>query len=234
MFVSGDVFSVCFGVMPAKVLLFNLRGETVYDFGSGPRNTLHFDPFGRLLCIAGFGNLSQCRIEVWDLRLRTAPRLVANLASPNTTHFEWSPTGLNFLCATTSPRLKVDNRYRVYSFAGEAKRDAQFDVQAPAELYDVRWRPLSLSQRDAFRDAPLEYKSLPFEALLKQPTTDGMFRLLPFFARLSSISSLGDFFQVLCSPVRFCCNRSLFFLLFRPSSHSHSYYEILKPTLQLC
>lgn len=33
--------------MPAKATLYNLKGDVIYDFGTGPRNEAHFDPFGK-------------------------------------------------------------------------------------------------------------------------------------------------------------------------------------------
>ena len=32
--------------MPAKAALFNLKCERVFDFGTGPRNLLYYNPFG--------------------------------------------------------------------------------------------------------------------------------------------------------------------------------------------
>lgn len=32
--------------MPAKVSLYNLKGEVTFDFGTGPRNEVYYNPFG--------------------------------------------------------------------------------------------------------------------------------------------------------------------------------------------
>ncbi len=45
------------GFMPAKVILLDERCKPVYDLGGGPYNTVRWNPFGRFLVIAGFGNL---------------------------------------------------------------------------------------------------------------------------------------------------------------------------------
>lgn len=33
-------------VMPAKVSLFNMKAEPIFDFGTGPRNLAYFNPHG--------------------------------------------------------------------------------------------------------------------------------------------------------------------------------------------
>lgn len=32
--------------MPAKVSLFNMKAEPIFDFGTGPRNLAYFNPHG--------------------------------------------------------------------------------------------------------------------------------------------------------------------------------------------
>merc|ERR1712037_549446 len=41
---SGAVFAVVYGFMPAKATMFDLKGEPVFDFGTGPRNCAMFNP----------------------------------------------------------------------------------------------------------------------------------------------------------------------------------------------
>jgi hypothetical protein len=42
---------------PNQVTLFDDKCKPVYDLGGGPYNTVIWNPFGRFLAIAGFGNL---------------------------------------------------------------------------------------------------------------------------------------------------------------------------------
>lgn len=42
----GNEFGVVYGFMPAKVALINSKCEIVHDFGSGPRNSIYFNPHG--------------------------------------------------------------------------------------------------------------------------------------------------------------------------------------------
>lgn len=37
--------------MPAKATLYNLKGDILFDFGTGPRNEAHYDPFGKSNCV---------------------------------------------------------------------------------------------------------------------------------------------------------------------------------------
>lgn len=41
----------------ARVLLFDDKCRPIYDLGAGPYNTVSWNPFGRFLLVAGFGNL---------------------------------------------------------------------------------------------------------------------------------------------------------------------------------
>lgn len=43
--------------MPSKVTLFDAKCKAVYDLGTGPYNLVWWNPFGRFLAVAGFGNL---------------------------------------------------------------------------------------------------------------------------------------------------------------------------------
>lgn len=45
------------GFMPAKVTLFTDKCKPLYDLGSGPYNLARWNPQGRFLALAGFGNL---------------------------------------------------------------------------------------------------------------------------------------------------------------------------------
>ena len=52
---SGQLFAVCYGFMPSKATMFSKNAEPVFDFGTGPRNTVIFNPQSSLLMIGGFG-----------------------------------------------------------------------------------------------------------------------------------------------------------------------------------
>lgn len=118
--------------MPAKTVLFDHRVRTLHDFGSSPHNFISFDPHGRLIALAGFGNLAG-KLDVFDRRTLNK---VCTIDAPNTSHCEWSPDGRFLLTATLSPRLRVDNGIKIWHCSGTLVH-----VQAVDELYQASWRP---------------------------------------------------------------------------------------------
>lgn len=131
---SSTEFCVVYGCMPAKATLYNLKCEPVFDFGTGPRNLAFYNPQGNILCLAGFGNL-RGNIEMWDVT--GSRRLISNPQAPDTTEFEWSPDGVHFITATTTPRLRIGNGYRIWHCDG-----SQLEAyEATDALFDVCWQP---------------------------------------------------------------------------------------------
>lgn len=126
---NGREFAVTYGYMPAKTVLMNERLQVTHDFGTSPRNTLLYNPQGRLLVIAGFGNLAG-QVDIWD---RKTLKKVTTIEAPNTSHCEWSPDGRLLMCATLSPRLRVDNGMRFFHYTGPL-----IHVESIVELYQVR------------------------------------------------------------------------------------------------
>lgn len=129
---NSKEFGVTYGYMPAKTVLFDQRLRPVHDFGVAPQNFISFNPQGRLVALAGFGNLAG-KIDVFD---RQTLNKVCTIDAPNTSHFEWSPDGKYILTATLSPRLRVDNGIKVWHCSG-----AQLHVQLVDELYQAGWKP---------------------------------------------------------------------------------------------
>ncbi|KAM0793771.1 hypothetical protein ACM66B_001189 [Microbotryomycetes sp. NB124-2] len=128
-------FAVTYGYMPAKTVIFDQRVNVVHDFGTQPRNFLSYNPQGRLLCIAGFGNLAGT-VDIWD---RKTLKKVCTIDAPNTSHCEWSPDGRFLMCATLSPRLRVDNGVRIFHCTG-----GLMHVDLIEELYQASWRPFDV------------------------------------------------------------------------------------------
>mmetsp|Transcript_2982 Transcript_2982/g.5703 ORF Transcript_2982/g.5703 Transcript_2982/m.5703 type:complete len:652 (-) Transcript_2982:1167-3122(-) len=111
---NGQGFVVIFGAMPAQAILFDSKNQPIFDFGTGARNTISFSPHGRFLALCGFGNLNG-HVEFWDKNKR---KLLGTTEMSCTTAHCWSPCSRYFLAATTFPRLRVDNGYRVYTYYG--------------------------------------------------------------------------------------------------------------------
>lgn len=55
--------------MPARMQLFDLKTKPIHSFGSLHRNFLAYQPQGRLLLSAGFGNLAG-GVDIWDVSTR--------------------------------------------------------------------------------------------------------------------------------------------------------------------
>lgn len=114
--------------MPAKAVLFDQRVRTLYDFGPGPINFISFNPQGRLILLAGFGNLAG-KVDLYDRRSLTR---VCTIDAPNTSWCEWSPDGKFLFTATLSPRLRVDNGIKIWHCTGPL-----IHIQMIDELYQV-------------------------------------------------------------------------------------------------
>ncbi|KAH8378745.1 hypothetical protein KR009_001149 [Drosophila setifemur] len=127
-------FVVVYGFMPSKAALYNLKCDVVFDFGEGPRNCAYFNPFGNLIVLAGFGNLPGA-VEVWDVSKRER---LANLKCADTTVFEWHPNGEWFVTATTAPRLRISNGFKVYHYSGALLHETMWPQGL--ELLGIEWQ----------------------------------------------------------------------------------------------
>jgi translation initiation factor 2A len=131
-----------FADMPAKTVLFDQRVRILYDYGSAPHNFISFNPQGRLVILAGFGNLAG-KLDVHD---RRSLNKVTTIDAPNTSVCEWSPDGQFILTATLSPRLRVDNGIKIW----HCSSPSLIHTLAVDELYQTGWRPTPLSQVPPF------------------------------------------------------------------------------------
>lgn len=129
---------------PMKAVIFDSHVRVLHDFGTAPQNFVAFNPQGRLIALAGFGNLSG-RVNVYD---RRTLEKVASIDAPNTTFCEWSPDGRFLLTATLSPRLRVDNGIKIWHCTG-----ALMHVQLVDELYEASWRPIPVDSVGPFPPA---------------------------------------------------------------------------------
>ncbi|CAD5234711.1 unnamed protein product [Bursaphelenchus xylophilus] len=137
---NGMSFIACFGYMPAKICVFNLRATSIWCLGESHKNEVYYNPFGSLLAVCGFGNLAAGKIEVWDVEKKTE---VVQMEVPNTTYFSWAPDGQHFMTATTSPRLRVDNNFRIWHYTGQLKYEyLSVDSEKKAvEMAQVVFKP---------------------------------------------------------------------------------------------
>jgi translation initiation factor 2A len=141
---NSKEFGVVYGYMPAKTMLFDHRVRTLHDFGASPHNFISFNPQGRLIALAGFGNLAG-KIDMFDRRSLTK---VCTIDAPNTSYCEWSPDGRFLLTATLSPRLRVDNGIKIWHCSGPLMH-----LQVIEELYQASWRPTPVESAPQFAHA---------------------------------------------------------------------------------
>lgn len=163
---NSKEFIVIYGKMPAKATLFDHRAEPVYSFPRSHRNFVRFNPQGRIICIAGFGNLAG-DMDFWD---RSKLSKISTVHCPNATFAEWSPSGRHMLTATLTPRLRVDNGFRIWHYRGVVVHKE--DVN---ELYGIEWRPSrnveQWSEKRELSPAPAAVVAAASEATMpKKPT----------------------------------------------------------------
>jgi translation initiation factor 2A len=53
---KSSEFCVVYGFMPSKATLFNIKCEPVFEFGTGPRNCIYYNPHGNNILLS----LSSC------------------------------------------------------------------------------------------------------------------------------------------------------------------------------
>nr|KYP49814.1 Eukaryotic translation initiation factor 2A [Cajanus cajan] len=135
-------------VMPAKATLFDKKCNPLLELGTGPYNTIRWNPKGKFLCLAGFGNLPGDMV-FWDYIDKK--QLGTTKAEWSVTS-EWSPDGCYFMTATTAPRLQVDNGIKIFVYNGSLYFKKMFD-----KLYQADWKPES---PDKFGDIAELIKSL--------------------------------------------------------------------------
>ncbi|KAJ8921037.1 hypothetical protein NQ315_015833 [Exocentrus adspersus] len=131
---KNQEFCVIYGFMPAKATIFNVKCEPVYELGSGAKNSIYYNPQGNILLLGGFGNL-RGQIDLWDA---VNKKKIGDCDAPDTTLLEWAADGEHFLTATTAPRLRISNGYKIWHYSGALL----FEKPSPKEeeLYDVIWK----------------------------------------------------------------------------------------------
>ncbi|CAG2102410.1 unnamed protein product [Medioppia subpectinata] len=132
---NSTLFCVIYGFMPAKTSLFNNKSETVFEFGEEMQNIISFNRFGNLVVLAGFGNL-RGGVQVWDMKQK---KLISHFKAPDTTLVDWAPDGRHIMTATTAPRLRVGNGFRIWTYNGIREHENIFDTNT--ELNEIMWRP---------------------------------------------------------------------------------------------
>lgn len=132
--------------MPSKATLFNLKCEPVFELGTGPRNSIYYNPHGNVLLLGGFGNL-RGNIEMWNT---TTKKQISTCDAPDSTFLQWAPDGIHFITATTAPRLRIGNGYKIWHYSGSLLFEKPWPQQE--ELYEVLWKTYP---KNAFKEPVL-------------------------------------------------------------------------------
>lgn len=136
--------------MPPKATFFNLKCDATFELAEGDRNSIYYNDFGTLVVLGGYGNLNG-RTEIWDVANK---KMIATLMAPDTTHLEWSPNGEVFVTATTAPRLRVGNCFKVWHYTGALLHETMWTPGQ--ELYEVIWQRFPVGVFTAQSVAPCQ------------------------------------------------------------------------------
>uniref|UniRef100_A0A6B2L031 Eukaryotic translation initiation factor 2A n=1 Tax=Arcella intermedia TaxID=1963864 RepID=A0A6B2L031_9EUKA len=134
---NGNEFAVIYGDMPdPKISLFNLKCQKTADLAEtgAARNSLFYDPKGRILSIGGFGSLKGS-IDFYDITSPNIRKVGMGSAFSSGFH-QWSPDSFHFITAVIAPRMRIDNGIKVLDYNGNTIYE-----EAVLELFDVKWRP---------------------------------------------------------------------------------------------
>lgn len=142
-----DEFVVVYGHMPANATIFSsIKCEPIYQLGAGPHNTVRWNPFGRFICLAGFGNLPG-DMRFFDRKADGKYKLIGKARAACSVSAEWSPNGRYLLTATTAPRLNVDNGYKLWRYNGELLQHVERE-----RLFEAKWQP---AIKSTYADRPI-------------------------------------------------------------------------------
>eukprot|EP00041_Stephanoeca_diplocostata_P019569 m.424725 g.424725 ORF g.424725 m.424725 type:complete len:306 (-) comp21338_c0_seq49:709-1626(-) len=101
--------------------------------GTGPRSVVKYSPHGNIIMLAGFGNL-RGEVQFWS---RKNLNLINQISAQDTTSYAWCPDSEHLMTATCSPRLKVDNGFKIWHYA----KGAPVHKSDIKELWGLCWQP---------------------------------------------------------------------------------------------
>lgn len=84
------------------------------------------------MCLAGFGNLNG-EMEMWDLETF---KQIGYCKSNSASFCEWSLDDRKIMTNIVTPRLRVDNCFKIFSYTGTLLNKVPFDH---TELYETHW-----------------------------------------------------------------------------------------------
>eukprot|EP01107_Rhizomastix_libera_P015558 TRINITY_DN5924_c0_g1_i2.p2 TRINITY_DN5924_c0_g1~~TRINITY_DN5924_c0_g1_i2.p2 ORF type:complete len:218 (-),score=54.44 TRINITY_DN5924_c0_g1_i2:23-676(-) len=149
--------------MPSTTTVFSVTNKNytiVADFGPASRNSVSFSPNSKIMCVGGFGNLTG-DMDFWNMTNFTK---IGSIEAHCTTQLSWSPDSRFVACAICTPRMRVDNGFKLITPRGEV-----IHTQPVTELYEFSWRPSSSSLFPTEVPAPLAQDKTKKEVPKPQP-----------------------------------------------------------------
>lgn len=137
--------------MPGKSVLFDSKCRATFEFPVGSKNYVRWNNQGSLVAFGGFGNLAG-HVEVWSRS--GAIRRVGHFQSQGSATCEFSPDGSALLTAVLTPRLRVDNNFKVWNWDGDLIGATPY-----GELYSAAWKSM-----DAKLFKPVDVSKVPNQA----------------------------------------------------------------------
>lgn len=128
-----------------------MKCDAVFDFGTGIRNCIYFNDFGNMVLFGAFGNL-RGNIEVWDLLKK---KQVSTSLAPDTTLLEWAPSGDIYFTATTAPRLRQGNAFKIWHYSGSLFYELMWPEKQ--ELLELQWQKYP---EGTFKESPVNYDKI--------------------------------------------------------------------------
>lgn len=139
---TRDEFILIRGFQPAQATLWQWNGRSAVCMKvlleKAHRNTIRFNHFGSLVCLAGYGNLSGGMDFFGNLGDGKCNYVRVSSCQANcTVSAEWAPDGRHFLTAVLFPRMRVDNGLTIW----QALSGSKVSEVTSEELYEAQWRP---------------------------------------------------------------------------------------------
>uniref|UniRef100_A0A3B0MP96 Eukaryotic translation initiation factor 2A n=1 Tax=Theileria annulata TaxID=5874 RepID=A0A3B0MP96_THEAN len=131
---KSDIFILMEGNMPCKITLYNVELETLFEFPNMYRNTIKWNPLGNMVALGGFGNLAGEICFWYKKEGGNEMEQIVQFKEPCTVISEWSLDSKYFITASTFPRMKVDNFFKIFNCEGYLMASEILD-----ECYDVSW-----------------------------------------------------------------------------------------------
>ncbi len=128
---NGEGFITTAGHHPAKTNYYNSAAKFQKEICVSKVNTIRISPDSRILCLAGFGNLNG-DIEIYSLK---DYKVIGKTKMYCGVTLGWSNDSKYLISAVLSPRVRVDNEYRVFTYNGEELVNEKFS----GEVYECDW-----------------------------------------------------------------------------------------------